>query len=84
MKLFFKDADYEAFERTLAKTLEARPMRLLGYCLMPNHWHLLLWPQHDGDLGTQILQPQLPQIRSLELHHARTGIEEPREQIHER
>jgi REP element-mobilizing transposase RayT len=18
---------------------------------MPNHWHLVLWPEHDGDLG---------------------------------
>ncbi len=26
-------------------------MRLLGYCLMPNHWHFVLWPENDGDLG---------------------------------
>jgi putative transposase len=26
-------------------------MRLLAYCLMPNHWHLVLWPHHDGDLS---------------------------------
>jgi putative transposase len=23
----------------------------LGYCLMPNHWHLVLWPRADGDLS---------------------------------
>ena len=27
-------------------------MRIIAYCLMPNHWHLLLWPSHDGDLST--------------------------------
>jgi putative transposase len=27
-------------------------MRLLAYCLMPNHFHLLLWPREDGDLST--------------------------------
>ena len=27
-------------------------MRLLAYCLMPNHFHLVLWPQGDGDLST--------------------------------
>ena len=26
-------------------------MRLLAWCLMPNHWHLVLWPRADGDLG---------------------------------
>jgi len=23
----------------------------LAYCLMPNHWHLVLWPRQDGDLS---------------------------------
>ena len=23
-------------------------MRVLAYVLMPNHWHLVLWPEHDG------------------------------------
>jgi putative transposase len=26
-------------------------MRIVGFCLMPNHWHLILWPKHDGDLS---------------------------------
>jgi len=24
-------------------------MRVLGWCLLPNHWHLALWPRKDGD-----------------------------------
>jgi hypothetical protein len=24
-------------------------MRVLAYCLMPNHFHLALWPAKDGD-----------------------------------
>jgi hypothetical protein len=31
MRLFLKDADFEAFERMLEKTLETRPMRILAY-----------------------------------------------------
>jgi putative transposase len=42
-ELFADNGDYAAFERVLASTLEAVPVRLLAYCLMPNHWHLLLW-----------------------------------------
>ena len=26
-------------------------MRIVAYCLMPNHWHLLLWPETDRDLS---------------------------------
>jgi hypothetical protein len=26
-------------------------MRLLAYCIMPNHWHLVLYPRKDGDLS---------------------------------
>uniref|UniRef100_UPI00196B28C2 transposase n=1 Tax=Aquisphaera insulae TaxID=2712864 RepID=UPI00196B28C2 len=26
-------------------------MRLLAYCLMPNHFHLLVWPREAGDLS---------------------------------
>jgi len=39
------DDDYRAFERVIAETLDKRPMPLLGYCLTPNHWHFLLWPE---------------------------------------
>jgi len=52
LPIFQKGGDYEAFERILGEALEHVPgMRLLGYCLMPNHWHLLLWPRQDGELS---------------------------------
>ncbi len=41
-QVFHKPADFDAFERCLAETLARWPgLRLLAYCLMPNHWHLL-------------------------------------------
>jgi putative transposase len=50
--IFHKDGDYEAFERILGETLDHVPgVRLLSYCLMPNHWHLVLWPRKDGELS---------------------------------
>jgi putative transposase len=52
LRMFHKDGDYAAFERIMAEALEHVPgMRLLAYCLMPNHWHLLLWPTRDGELS---------------------------------
>src|SRR4249920_3737271 len=45
------DNDYAAFERVLTEAVARHDMRLLAYCLMPNHVHLLLWPRDDGDLS---------------------------------
>jgi putative transposase len=50
-RLFDTDADYAAFEAIIAETLEKCPMRICGYCLMPNHWHFVMWPERDDDLG---------------------------------
>jgi putative transposase len=51
-QVLFRDAaDFLAFQALLAHALEARPTRLLGYCLMPNHWHLALWPSTDDEIS---------------------------------
>lgn len=49
--IFEKDADYLAFERVIQQTHERIPTRLLAYVLMPNHFHLVLWPKEDGELS---------------------------------
>ena len=56
MDLFAKQGDFEAFERCIEKTLESCPMRIFAYCLMPNHWHFVVWPERDGDPGA-FMQP---------------------------
>src|SRR2546425_12971337 len=48
--LFRKPADYAAFERVLAAAQARHPTRILAYCLMPNHWHFVLWPEADDEL----------------------------------
>jgi putative transposase len=50
-RIFEHDRDYLAFERVLAQVQERVPMRILAWCVMPNHWHLLLWPRQDGELS---------------------------------
>ena len=48
----FHDADdYDGFIRLLRQACARRPMRVVGFCLLPNHFHLVLWPHGDGDLG---------------------------------
>ena len=50
-RIFDKSMDYAAFERVLKQADAFVPMRLLAYCILSNHWHLVLWPFHDGDLS---------------------------------
>ncbi len=49
--LFQNDKEYKRFLGVLEESLEFAPMRIVAYCLMPNHWHLVLYPEHDGDLS---------------------------------
>lgn len=73
MKLFLRDADFEAFERIIAKTLETRPMRILSYSLMSNHWHMVLWPERDGDLGAFMQKLTITHARNWQEHRRRVG-----------
>mgnify|MGYP001589291891 CR=1 FL=1 len=55
LPLFQKDGDYDAFERVLLEALQQHPIRLLAYCIMPNHSHFVLWPERDSQL-TELLR----------------------------
>jgi hypothetical protein len=44
--------DYDAFVALLVEAAARFPgVRILAYCLMPSHWHLVLWPSDDGELS---------------------------------
>lgn len=45
--VFHDEADYLAFLRMIAQIQERKPFDLLGYCLMPNHIHLLIQARTD-------------------------------------
>ena len=42
LPIFETDGDYAAFEKVLGEAHERVAMRMVSYCLMPNHWHLVL------------------------------------------
>jgi putative transposase len=50
-RVFHDSDDYHDFVRLLQKACARVPMRLVGYCLMPNHFHLVLWPTGDENLS---------------------------------
>jgi putative transposase len=50
-RLFKTEAQYQDFLALVEESLDFVDMRILAYCLMPNHWHLVLYPRADGDLS---------------------------------
>ncbi len=73
MTLFEKDEDYEAFERIIGEAKERTQMRIVGYCLMPNHWHFVLWPLDDGDLSDFTGWMTLTHTQRWHAHRHTTG-----------
>jgi len=50
VQIFHTEDDYRLFESILEEGKKRIDMRILAYCIMPNHWHLVLSPKQDGDL----------------------------------
>jgi REP element-mobilizing transposase RayT len=71
--IFAKSADYAAFEKVLQQAWERTQMRLLAYVLVPNHWHLVVWPSHDGQLSTYAQWLTVTHVRRWHAHHHTQG-----------
>jgi putative transposase len=71
--LFDKPADYEAFERVLGEAQLEHPVPLLAYCVMPNHWHLVLAPEGDGDLSRFVAWLTLTHTQRWHAHRHTAG-----------
>jgi putative transposase len=73
LTLFRKDGDYDAFQRVLAEACTRLPMRVLSWCVMPNHWHLVVWPQADGDVSRFVGWLTLTHTQRWHAHYHNTG-----------
>jgi len=73
MRIFDADKDYRLFETTLTEAKEQTNMRILAYCIMPNHWHLVLYPKKDGDLQKFMGWFTLTQTRRWHVAHKSIG-----------
>jgi len=50
--IFLRPTDYTAFLKALRQGLNRYPIRLIAYCLMPNHWHLVVGPNSTKSLSS--------------------------------
>lgn len=67
--LFHKPGDYRAFLRIVAEVAHVVPMRILAYCVMKNHFHLLLWPHAGEDLPVFMHRLMTVQIKRYLSHY---------------
>jgi putative transposase len=71
--LFHYEADYFVYEDVLRETLALSEMRLCAYCLMPTHWHMVLWPRCDGEMSQFLHRLSGTHAANWKARHGTTG-----------
>jgi len=72
-QVFHKEGDYAAFLQAMSESSVRLPMRLLAYCLMPNHFHLVLRPHGDGVLSRWMQWLMTTHVRRYLKHYGHSG-----------
>src|SRR5579859_361472 len=73
MGVFRKPGDYAAFLGLLQEGKGKASVELFGFCLMPNHWHLVLRPKRDGDLAAYLSWVTNTHVKRYRAHYKRTS-----------
>src|SRR5437016_4558418 len=68
-----KDGDYAAFLKALADVCRDVALRPIAYCLMPNHFHFVLWPEGDDDLSRGMHWLTTAHVRRYHEHYHSSG-----------
>jgi len=71
--VFHKEGDYTAFAKLLHQAALRTEMRLLAWCLLPNHFHLVLWPIQDEDLSRYMAWLMTAHVRRYHKHYHSSG-----------
>lgn len=71
--IFRERADFLGFLAALALAAERTTVRLVAFCLMTNHWHLMLWPALDQEISAYMQILMNAHIRDLLRRRQSTG-----------
>ena len=71
--VFAHPEDYSAFLEVMTQACKRHPIRLLAYCLMPNHFHFVVWPREEGDIGCWMRWLMTTHVRRHHAHHNTEG-----------
>ena len=71
--IFHKRGDYRAFVSVLEEACAKFGMRLLAFCVMRNHWHLVLWPDEKVSISAYMHWVTSTHVRRYHAHYGLTG-----------
>jgi putative transposase len=74
LKIFKKNLDFLAFENILAEGIKRFDMRICSYCIMSNHWHMLLWPPDDDSMPAFMHWITMTHTQRWHAAHGTTGM----------
>jgi putative transposase len=72
-EVFHKEGEYKVFLELLQKARESYPVKLLAYCLMPNHFHLLMQPEKGEELSRWMQWLMTSHVRRYHQHYGTSG-----------
>jgi putative transposase len=72
-RVFHKDGDYMAFLKLLGQMKELYGIGLYAYCLMPNHFHLLVKATQGEELSRAMQWFMTTHVRRYHLHYRSSG-----------
>jgi putative transposase len=72
-EVFHKAGDFSAFLEVIGESSVRLPMAMLAYCLMPNHFHMVVRPQGDGDLSLWMQWLMTTHVSRYVKHHGHSG-----------
>jgi putative transposase len=71
--VFHKPGDFAAFVNLLGEAKQRHPVKLLAYCLMTNHFHLLVQPAESEDLSKWMRWLMTSHVRRYHRHYGTSG-----------
>ena len=72
-QVFFSDDDYAVYRELLAEGCRAAGVAVWGYCLMPNHVHLILTPSDEDGLRAALGEAHRRYTRHVNLREGWRG-----------
>lgn len=72
-EVFHRPADFAAFVKLIAEAKQRYPVKVLAYCLMSNHFHLLVKPEKGEDLSKWMRWLMTSHVRRYHRHHGTSG-----------
>ncbi|MFH1624527.1 MAG: transposase, partial [Pseudomonadota bacterium] len=72
-KVFHEDEDYQAFVDLMVEARNRYSIKTLAYCLMPNHFHMVLMPLRAEELSRYMQWLMTSHVRRYHRHYGTSG-----------